>query len=166
MSTGEQLATSPATSRRMAKQRTRDTYPELAVRRELHRRGLRYRVQRPVLSGTRRKADIVFGPSKVAVFVHGCFWHGCPEHMTWPKSNQEFWKNKIERNMERDKETIELLRSESWEAVVIWEHENPIDAANRVFELVEERRSDCRPRKTVDLGDSRTGRGRSDKCQR
>jgi DNA mismatch endonuclease (patch repair protein) len=86
--------------------------------------------------------------------------------MTWPKSNHEFWRNKIERNMERDRETIELLRSESWEAVVIWEHENPIDAADRVFELVEKRRSDYLPRKTADLGDNPTGRGRSDRCQR
>ena len=166
MPTGEQLATSPATSRRMAKQRTRDTRPELAVRRELHRRGLRYRVQRPVLSGIRRKADIVFGPSRVAVFVHGCFWHGCPEHMTWPKSNHEFWRNKIERNMERDRETIELLRSESWEAVVIWEHETPVDAADRVFELVEERRSDCGPRRTVKQKDNPMEHGQGDECRR
>src|SRR5579875_2994608 len=74
----ESWASSPAVRGRMQLQRTRDTAPELAIRRLLHARGLRYRVDVSPLPGLRRRADIVFGPAKVAVFVDGCFWHGCP----------------------------------------------------------------------------------------
>ncbi len=129
-----------AVSRRMAAQRTTDTAPEMALRRELHRRGYRYRVHRRPLEGLRRRADIVFGPARVAVFVHGCFWHGCANHGTWPKSNASFWREKIERNQERDTETIGVLRSGGWEPVVIWEHDDPDLAADRVGELVDRHR--------------------------
>src|SRR4051794_19437376 len=89
---------SPSVSARMSRTRGRDTGPELALRSELHKRGLRFRVDRPVLQGDRRRADVVFTRARVAVFIDGCFWHGCPEHATWPKANASFWREKIKAN--------------------------------------------------------------------
>lgn len=118
----------------------RDTLPELALRSELHRRGLRFRVDRAPLPGLRSRADIVFGPARVAVYVDGCFWHSCPEHATRPKSNAEWWEQKLHRNQERDAETDRALREQGWEVVRIWEHEDPVEAADRVEKAVSSRR--------------------------
>lgn len=134
------LATSAATRTRMSRQRAKDTEIELALRRELHRRGLRFRVHRRPIKGVRREADIVFGPSRVAVFVDGCFWHGCPEHATWPKNNQEFWRAKIEGNRSRDADTDQRLLEQAWLSVRVWEHEQVMEAADRVEESVTRRR--------------------------
>jgi DNA mismatch endonuclease (patch repair protein) len=117
----------------------RDTAPELALRSELHRRGLRFRVDRAPVSGMRSRADIVLGPAKVAVYVDGCFWHSCPEHATTPKANASFWDRKLARNRERDTETDRLLREHDWEVIRIWEHEDPTEAADRVEEVVRSR---------------------------
>jgi DNA mismatch endonuclease (patch repair protein) len=126
-------AGSPGIRRRMQQQRTRDTAPELAVRRLLHARGLRYRVDSPPLNGVRRRADIVFGPSKVAVFIDGCFWHGCPTHGRAQTSvNPRYWSEKIARNKRRDEDTDELLKIAGWEVVRVWEHDPPDAVANRV----------------------------------
>jgi DNA mismatch endonuclease (patch repair protein) len=125
---------------RMRRQRNRDTSPEIELRRELHRRGLRFRLHRRPLLELRREADIVFGPAKVAVFVMGCFWHGCPDHGTWPKANAEWWRQKLERNQARDAETMARLRAAGWLPVVIWEHEAASGAAARVARHVERRR--------------------------
>ena len=124
----------------MARLGQRDTNPELELRRILHARGLRFRVDRPVLTDRRRRADIVFAPAKVAVFVDGCFWHGCPEHASWPKSNERFWREKIETNRRRDLDTNERLLSDGWEVVRVWEHEDMAAAADRIEELVRDRR--------------------------
>lgn len=124
----------------MQAQRTRDTEPEIALRRELYRRGYRYRVHRRPLTGLRRQADLVFVGAKVAVFVHGCFWHGCPEHATQPKANEAFWRTKLDRNRERDAETLAALEAAGWANVVVWEHEDPRAAADRVGALVDLRR--------------------------
>lgn len=129
-----------STSRRMAKTRRSNTTPELELRRELHRRGLRFRVDRPLLPDKRRRADIVFGPSRVAVFVDGCFWHGCPQHATWPATNEEFWREKIRANQLRDMDTNAQLESSNWLVIRVWEHEDPIDAASRVEREVMRRR--------------------------
>jgi DNA mismatch endonuclease (patch repair protein) len=110
----------------------RDTKPELALRSELHRRGFRFRVDRAPVPGLRSRADIVFGPARVAVYVDGCFWHSCPEHGTRPKANADWWDRKLARNQERDRETDRVLREHGWEVVRIWEHEDPIAAADRV----------------------------------
>jgi DNA mismatch endonuclease (patch repair protein) len=110
----------------------RDTTPELAIRSELHRRGLRFRVDRAPVPGLRSRADIVFGPARVAVYVDGCFWHSCPEHATRPKANAEWWKQKLNRNQERDRETNRVLAEHGWTVIRIWEHENPAAAADRV----------------------------------
>ncbi len=124
----------------MSRQKSRDTQVEVALRRALHGAGLRYRVHQRPIKGVRREADIVFGPAKVAIFVDGCFWHGCPEHATWPKSNVAFWKEKLERNRARDRDTDAKFESAGWLAVRVWEHE-PVDvAALRVIDVVRRRR--------------------------
>lgn len=116
----------------MSKLGRRDTQPELALRSELHRRGFRFRVDRAPVQGLRSRADVVFGPARVAVYVDGCFWHSCPEHGTRPKANAEWWERKLARNRERDRETDRVLREHGWEVVRIWEHENPSKAADQV----------------------------------
>ncbi len=121
-----------AKRRAMQAQRERDTGPELALRRELHRRGLRYFVHRRPLAGVRREADLLFVRARLAVFVDGCFWHGCPDHGTSPKSNAEWWLVKLARNQERDADTDVQLQSGGWEVLRIWEHEAIEEAADRV----------------------------------
>lgn len=134
--------TSEAARDRMRHTPQRDTPCELALRRELHRRGLRYRVDYRPLSGLRRTADIVFTRQKVAVFVDGCFWHGCSEHGTWPKANADWWRAKIETNRSRDRDTDRRLAEAGWLPLRIWEHEDPRVAAKRVEEAVAKRRRD------------------------
>ena len=114
----------------------RDTQPELRIRRELHRRGLRYRVHVRPLPELRRVADIVFRPTKVAVFIDGCYWHGCPVHGTTPKSNTWYWPAKIKRNRDRDADTDARLSVAGWVSVRVWEHEDPTEAAQRIEALV------------------------------
>ncbi len=125
-------ASTAAASRRMAMQRTRDTACEMALRRELHRRGLRYFIHRKPIKGVRREADLLFPRARVAVFVDGCFWHGCPQHATWPKNNAQWWKEKINRNRERDADTDSRLIEGGWKSVRVWEHETADSAASRV----------------------------------
>lgn len=120
----------------MTKQRSRDTGAELAIRRALHAMGLRYRVHRRPLPGVRREVDILFGPARVAVFVDGCFWHGCPDHGTSPKANSEWWSNKLRRNRERDVDTTERLVQAGWTTIRVWEHEPPDQAASRIAQAV------------------------------
>ncbi|MEU5690320.1 very short patch repair endonuclease [Actinosynnema sp. NPDC020468] len=136
-----ELETTDAVRARMSRQKSRDTAIEVALRRELHRLGLRYRVHRRPVRAVRREADVVFGPAKVAVFVDGCFWHGCPEHGTWPKRNGEFWRTKIETNVARDANTDQVLADAGWLAVRVWEHEDATTAATRVHAAVVERRT-------------------------
>ncbi|WP_276517835.1 very short patch repair endonuclease [Stenotrophomonas acidaminiphila] len=127
---------SPEASRRMAKVRQKGTGAEIALRRELYRRGLRYRVDFEVLKKPRRVADIAFSGRMIAIFVDGCFWHGCPEHATWPKRNSDFWRKKIETNRARDADTNERLRNIGWTELRFWEHEPPTDAADIVIQTV------------------------------
>ena len=94
----------------MSRQRRTGTAPELALRRELHRRGLRYFVDRAPLRGQRRRADVVFPRRKLAVYVDGCFWHRCPQHATDPKNNGRWWADKLAGNVARDRATDEALR--------------------------------------------------------
>lgn len=115
----------------------------MALRRVLHRRGLRYRVDKRVLPEFRRTADLVFGPSKVAVFVDGCYWHGCPEHFVLPKSNTDWWRAKIDRNVERDRDTDRHLNEAGWATLRYWEHavrDDPSACADEVEHVVERRR--------------------------
>lgn len=129
-------ASSPEASRRMAKVRQKGTGAEMALRRELYRRGLRYRVNFEVLKKPRRVADIAFPRLRIAIFVDGCFWHGCPEHATWPKQNAEFWLQKIEANRHRDADTNERLHSIRWTVLRFREHESAPSAADTIANLV------------------------------
>lgn len=116
----------------MSAQRRRDTKPEIAIRRELHRNGLRYFVDRAPVKGVRRRADLVFPRRKVAVFVDGCFWHCCPLHATYPKNNAQWWADKLAANVLRDRDTDARLAEQGWTVIRIWEHEDPLAAAERV----------------------------------
>ena len=131
---------SEAARARMLACRPRDSGPEAALRSALHRMGLRFRVDSQPLPGLRRRADIVFGPARVAVFVDGCFWHGCTRHGTWPKANGEFWRRKIEANRERDKDTGRRLREAGWLEIRVWEHGSVARAAERIYRIVMTRR--------------------------
>lgn len=125
-------ATDPVASARMSRQRRAHTAPELALRRELHRRGIRYFVDRAPIRGQRRRADLVFPRRRVAVYVDGCFWHRCPIHATDPKNNADWWAEKLAGNVARDRATDAALTAAGWQVVRIWEHEDPVCAADRV----------------------------------
>jgi DNA mismatch endonuclease, patch repair protein len=125
----------------MRGQARRDTTPELALRQALHRLGLRYRVDRRVLPGVRRRADLVFGPARVAVFVDGCFWHACPVHGTWPKANAAWWRAKLTHNVDRDRDTDAALAAEGWLAIRVWEHDDMQQVALEVAAEIARRRS-------------------------
>jgi DNA mismatch endonuclease (patch repair protein) len=101
----------------------------MALRSLLHRWGLRYYVDRAPLPGLRRRADLVFPTRKVAVYVDGCFWHGCPQHGTSPKANAAWWAEKIQANRRRDADTVKQLRAAGWIVLRFWEHEDPDSAA-------------------------------------
>lgn len=120
----------------MANVRQQGTDAEMALRRELFRIGLRYRVNFEVLKKPRRVADVAFPGLKIAVFVDGCFWHGCPAHATWPKHNSEFWRQKIEANRSRDADTNFRLQTNGWTVLRFWEHESPVEAAKAVAGMV------------------------------
>jgi DNA mismatch endonuclease (patch repair protein) len=131
-------ASSLEVRRRMQATPRRDTPPELALRTALHLLGLRFRVDWR-LPGSRRRADLAFISAKVAVFVDGCFWHGCPKHMTWPKANAAWWRQKISTNMARDRGSDELLRQRGWRTIRIWEHTQASVAAARVARVIKRR---------------------------
>jgi DNA mismatch endonuclease (patch repair protein) len=129
-------ASSAGVSARMRKQAERDTSAECALRSVLHAMGLRFRVHHRPLSDLRREADIVFPRQRVAVFVDGCFWHGCREHKTIPRSNNEWWRAKLAENRQRDRDTDKRLKAAGWRSVRVWEHESVADAAERIAALV------------------------------
>ncbi|MCY3879284.1 MAG: very short patch repair endonuclease [Rhodobacteraceae bacterium] len=122
MSSLKLLPPSEERSRNMRAIKGRDTKPEMRVRRLLHSMGYRYRLHRKDLPG---KPDIVFGPRRKVIFVHGCFWHGhsCKAGQRIPKTNTEFWSNKIEANIERDRRQLEALSQAGWTALMLWECE-------------------------------------------
>ena len=117
----------------------RDTSAEILLRKSLWARGLRgYRIGVSTLPG---RPDVAFARAKVAVFVDGCYWHGCPAHCRMPSSNRPYWERKIQRNMERDKAHVRALRKAGWRVIRLWEHQvrkNPLLAARRVAERLDE----------------------------
>lgn len=134
---GISWASSVIVRRNMQAIRSKDTKPELLIRRELHRRGWRYRVaHRPLNSDRRRTVDIAFTRLKVAVHIDGCFWHGCPQHFVPPKTNPEYWRTKITINVERDQDTDRRLEAEGWAVLRFWEHEDTADAVARIEEAL------------------------------
>ncbi|WP_271219538.1 very short patch repair endonuclease [Streptosporangium carneum] len=116
-------------SRNMQANRRSDTKPEVALRRALHRLGLRYRKDlRLDVAEVKVRPDIVFTAKKVAIFIDGCFWHVCPEHGRQPTTNEWYWAPKLRRNMERDQLVNSALEAAGWRVVRLWEHE-PLPAA-------------------------------------
>lgn len=134
-------ALSPTTTKRMRATLQRDTPPERALRCELHRLGLRFRTHQNIVPGVRRAVDIVFRRVRVAIFVDGCFWHGCPLHGTLPKkTNRAWWAQKIDDNKRRDLDTNARLKRAGWKVARVWEHEEPARAAKRVARIIGTRR--------------------------
>lgn len=125
----------------MRSNKGRDTGPELAVRRELHARGLRYFVHRRPVPTLRRSADVLFPRLKIAVCIDGCFWHGCPQHHTVAKTNARFWAEKVTGNRERDAHTARAWQDAGWTVLRYWEHEDPGQIADDVHTYVRAQRS-------------------------
>ncbi|PQP51970.1 hypothetical protein C6A88_06935 [Mycolicibacterium austroafricanum] len=128
----------------MSKQRRRDTEPELMVRRILFRRGIRYRVDAKPEPDIRCKADIVWRRLRLVVFIDGCFWHGCPVHATRPKANVDWWAQKLDGNIRRDRRIDAELAALGWTVMRFWEHEDPSLVADAICEQLTELRT--RPR--------------------
>lgn len=130
----------------MGRIRAANTTPELAIRRALFALGYRFRVHGTKLPG---RPDVVFGPARVAVFVHGCFWHGCPEHYQAPRSRADFWRKKLQANKARDKRVRRELPAMGWTVIELWEHEvdvSPLSCAQRVARAVDASRARLEPR--------------------
>lgn len=131
---------SPLVSRTMKKVRTRDTGPEMAVRRLLSAHGLRYRVnykpKSPQLG--RSTIDIAFPGKQIAVFIDGCFWHNCPEHGEIPKANNKWWQKKFKENTERDERVTNTLKEGGWQVQRFWSHEVPEDVCQFIREAIDD----------------------------
>ncbi|MBB5153724.1 very short patch repair endonuclease [Saccharopolyspora phatthalungensis] len=134
-------ASSAGRRRNMQAIRNRDTKPEQVIRRLVHARGLRYRVHARPLPDLRRTADLVFRPTKVAVFIDGCYWHGCPDHYASPKINSEYWSDKVARNIARDRDTDERLTRAGWLVLRFWEHEESTNCVDKIAATVIARRN-------------------------
>ncbi|WP_082607195.1 very short patch repair endonuclease [Lysobacter sp. Root983] len=132
------------TSARMSKVAQRHNARERALRSELHHRGLRFRLDRPFDEGSRRTVDVLSVAARIAVFVDGCFWHGCPQHGTLPKNNAEWWQRKIEGSIARDRDTTARLELSGWQVIRVWEHEPLKDTADRIALAVRRAMTDRR----------------------
>jgi DNA mismatch endonuclease (patch repair protein) len=124
--------TDEVTRRRMRATRSKNSRVELALRSELHRRGRRFYLHQALFENKRYKVDIVFPRKKVAVYVDGCFWHSCPQHGSAPKSHGAWWSAKLARNRARDAFANQALSEAGWAVVRVWEHEDVLEAADRV----------------------------------
>jgi len=116
-----------------------DTGPEIALRRELSKLGLRYRLNSRPVPEFRRRVDVLFRKARVAVEVRGCFWHGCPRHGMIPAANADWWRQKLERTKQRDRETSLVLRRCGWAVIIVWEHDDAGVAAKKIATLVRRR---------------------------
>lgn len=115
----------------MSRIRGKDTKPEMLLRKALWKNGLRYQLKYKIFG----KPDIIFPGNKIAVFVDGCFWHGCPDHLVKPKTNKKFWNNKIKKNIKRDKDVTARLTEEGWTVVRFWEHQITSDLTGCVSKV-------------------------------
>jgi len=138
---GRPSATNEAVRRRLQTTRRRNTLAEMALRRELYARGLRYRVDWSPLPGLRRRGDIVFVKARTMVFVDGCFWHGCPLHGTWPKANAEWWRQKIKTNIARDAHTDGVLCTAGFHVVRVMHTRTCPEPRKRIKATVERRKA-------------------------
>lgn len=120
----------------MRANRSKDTANEVALRSELHRRGLRFRKHAAVVPGMRFRPDIVFPRQRIVVECLGCFWHRCPVDGVSPRTNSDYWQAKLDRNVERDRRNARELAAAGWQLVIVWEHEDPGIAADRIARLV------------------------------
>lgn len=129
-------------SANMRANRRRDTGPELRVRRLLHASGVRYRVDYPIRAGAGRpvRPDIAFTRHRLAVFIDGCFWHGCAVHYTSPRANSTFWAEKVAGNRARDIETEQALVAAGWTVIRAWEHEPTTEVVHRIETVLSSRR--------------------------
>lgn len=152
-------ATTPQIAARMSRQRTRDTEPEMRLRQALFAAGLRFRVDAPVPGMPRRRADVLLTRARIAVFVDGCFWHGCPIHATQPTTNAAWWRAKLARNIERDQETDGHLASIGWLVLRFWEHEDIAAAATVVANAWRQRASTSMPATSGEPNPSGPGHG-------
>lgn len=133
---------SPAASAVMKRNVKSDTKPEVAVRSLLHRRGYRFRKHLLVQAGDIRvRPDIVFTRRRIAIFIDGCFWHRCPLHGTEPRSNSEYWRQKLDRNVARDVEVDSALKAANWLVLRIWEHVPPVEAVEQIDAVLQSRPS-------------------------
>jgi DNA mismatch endonuclease (patch repair protein) len=130
-------ALNAAVSAQMSRMPRASTGPELLIRRELHRRGLRFRVNHRLLPG---RPDIAFTRVRLAVFIDGCFWHQCPQHCVMPRNNRDWWRAKLLRNVERDREKDAALARMNWLVMHFWEHEDSVDVVQRIEHVWRERR--------------------------
>ena len=128
---------SQSVSQQMSRMPRASTKPEVALRRRLHALGLRYRVNVKDLPG---RPDVVLTRARIAIFVDGCFWHACPDHGVLPKNNRAWWAEKLRLNVSRDRLKDQELEANGWAVLHFWEHEDPVDAAERVVRLWRERR--------------------------
>jgi DNA mismatch endonuclease, patch repair protein len=134
-------ASSAAVRASMQGNRRRDTSPERRLRSALHALGYRYRVDRPIRTTVGLvRPDVVFVGAGVAVFVDGCFWHGCPEHGRSPSTNDHYWGPKLRRNRERDNQQTQALEAAGWQVIRLWEHVDETEAVTRVVTALETRR--------------------------
>jgi DNA mismatch endonuclease (patch repair protein) len=120
----------------MRANRRKDTGPERQVRKLLHARGLRYRVDLPVKLGSSRpiRPDIVFTRVRLAIFIDGCFWHGCPDHKGRPRTNAHYWGPKLDGNTARDRQQTDALTEAGWQVLRFWEHEDPRAVAHAIVD--------------------------------
>lgn len=138
VSTPTPVASSALVRAKMQAQSSSNTKPEILLRRELHRRGVRFRLDQTLPTHRRRRADIVWRRRKLAVFVDGCFWHGCPLHFVLPKTNSAWWADKIEANRVRDQATSSDLATLGWTVVRVWEHSDPYASADAIKGLLDQ----------------------------
>jgi DNA mismatch endonuclease (patch repair protein) len=127
-------ASTPAARASMQRNRRRDSRAEIQLRSALHQMGLRFRVDHPIRCGPGRpiRPDIVFTKARLAIFVDGCFWHGCPDHGRSPKSNSGYWSAKIALNQDRDRRQTDALAAAGWTVLRVWEHEPANEAAEAI----------------------------------
>jgi len=116
----------------MSRIRGKDTVPEMTLRRALWARGLRYRLHYRITG----RPDIVFPGQKTAIFIDGCFWHGCPAHRTHPKNNADFWRTKIENNIARDADVTKILEAEGWTVLRFWEHQIKLELSSIIDRIL------------------------------